>query len=92
MAEESYTFTERTYQNLAKAQVSPLAVMDVLYGHQVVRRHIGSALQVAGRDRDRVWLAVALMEGDDDQYTVVSARYPDDDEIAAITRLLRRES
>jgi len=31
-------FTERTYDNLAKAELSPLAVTDVLYAGRVVRR------------------------------------------------------
>ena len=87
MPEEVYAFTERTYANLAKAHVSPLSVMDVLYGRSVVRRHIGAGLQVAGRDRDGTWLAVALIEGADDEYTVTGARYLDDEEIAAIERM-----
>lgn len=87
MPEEVYAFTERTYVNLAKAHVSPLSVMDVLYGQGRVRRHIGASLQVAGRDRDGAWLVVALVEGVDDEYTVTGARYLDDDEIAAIERM-----
>ena len=63
MPEEIYAFTERTYANLAKAHVSPLSVMDVLYGRSRVRRHIGASLQVAGQDRDGTWLVVALVEG-----------------------------
>jgi hypothetical protein len=89
--EEIYTFTERTYQYLAKAGVNPLAVTDVLYGGGVVRRHIGAALQVAGQDREGTWLAVALVEDDDDQYTVTSARYLDADEIAGIGRMRREQ-
>jgi len=89
--DEVYTFTERTYHNLAKAQVSPLAVTDVLYGRHLVRRHIGSFLQIAGQDRTGTWLAVALIEDDDDQYTVTSARYLDDEEIASITRMREQQ-
>jgi len=85
--EEVYTFTERTYDNLAKAGVNPLAVTDVLYGGAVGRRRIGAALQIAGRDRGGTWLGVALIEEDDDEYTVTSARYLDADEIAAISRM-----
>ena len=92
MRDESYAFTEQTYDNLAKAEVSPLAVTDVLYGGAVVRRHLGASLQFAGRDRDGGWLAVALIEDDDDQYTVTGARYLDDDEIAAITRMRGEQS
>lgn len=82
-----YVFTERSYQQLAKAEISPLSVTDVLYGRQVVRRHIGAFLQVAGPDRYGTWLAVALIEGVDDEYTVTSARCLDDAEIAAIARM-----
>ena len=64
----------------------------MLYGGPVVRRHIGASLQVAGQDRDGVWLAVALVEDDDDQYTVTGVRYLDDDEIAAITRMRGEQS
>lgn len=87
MPEESYTFVEQTYYNLAKAEVNPLSVTDVIYGRHVVRRHIGAFLQIVGRDNRGVWLAVALIEGADDQYTVTSARYLDDDEIAAVARM-----
>jgi hypothetical protein len=87
MPDEVYAFTERTYANLAKAHVSPLSALDVLYGEFRVRRHIGATLQVAGQDRDGVWLVVALVEGADDEYSVTGARYLDDDEIAAIGRM-----
>jgi len=90
--DEVYVFTEQTYDNLAKAGVSPLAVTDVLYAGRVVRRHIGASLQIAGRDRDGGWLAVALVEDDDDRYTVTGARYLDDDEVAAITRMRGEQS
>ncbi len=92
MRDESYAFTEQTYDNLAKAEVSPLAVTDVLYGGAVVRRHLGASLQFAGQDRHGGWLAVALIEDDDDQYTVTGARYLDDDEIDAITRMRGEQS
>jgi len=59
----------------------------VLYGRGRVRRHIGASLQVAGQARDDTWLVVGLVEGPDDEYTVTGARYLDDDEIAAITRM-----
>ena len=64
-----YTFIERTYDNLAAGGIGPLSVTDVLYGGAVVRRHIGAFLQIAGCDRKGSWLAVALIEGDDDHYT-----------------------
>ena len=87
MPGELYTFTDRTYDNLAKAGISPLQVLDILHGGQLVRRHIGAFLQVAGQDRYGGWLAVALMEEDDDSYTVTSARHLDDEEIAAIEHM-----
>ncbi len=74
MPEEFYGFTDRTYERLAKAGITPLSVLEVLYGGGVVRRHIGAALQVAGRDRAGAWLAVALIELEDDHYTVLAAR------------------
>jgi len=88
MPREIYGFTERTYVNLAQEHVAPLSVLDVLHGGPTVRRHIGSSLQIAGQDRAGVWLAVALIEGLDDEYVVTSARYLDDEEIAAVSRLL----
>ena len=57
------------------------------YGRFRVRRHIGASLQIAGQDRDGSWLAVALVEGEDDEYTVTGARYLDDDEIATMARM-----
>jgi hypothetical protein len=63
MPDEVYGFTERSYANLAKAYVSPLSVLDVLYGAHRVRRHIGASLQIAGRDRDGTWLVVAPGRG-----------------------------
>jgi hypothetical protein len=88
MPEEVYGFAERTYTRLAEAGVAPLSVLDVLYAGRTVRRHIGSSLQIAGRDRAGVWLAVALIEGADEEYVVTSARYLDDEEIAVVARLL----
>jgi hypothetical protein len=88
MSEETYGFTERTYAKLAETHVPPLSVLEVLHGSPTVRRHIGSSLQIAGRDRAGVWLVVALIEGADDDYVVTSARYLDDEEIAAVSRLL----
>ncbi|MGH3661046.1 MAG: hypothetical protein ACRDT8_26895 [Micromonosporaceae bacterium] len=52
-----------------------------------MRRHIGASLQVAGQNRDGEWLAVALIEGDDDAYTVISARWLDNGEVAAVARM-----
>jgi hypothetical protein len=87
MPDEVYEFSERTYENLAKAQVAPLAVLDVLYGRQWFRRHLGAGLQVAGKDHSSQWLGVALIETHNDHYLVTSARYLDVDEIATIRRI-----
>ncbi|WP_412740602.1 hypothetical protein [Krasilnikovia sp. MM14-A1259] len=87
MPEEVYVFTDQTYQRLAAAAIRPLSVTDVLFGRHRVRRHIGAAFQVAGRDRSGTWLAVALIEGEDDEYTVICARYLDEAEIEAVGRM-----
>ena len=87
MPDEVYEFSERTYENLATAQVAPVAVLDVLYGRWRLRRHIGAALQLAGQDRSGHWLGVALIETQDDHYLVTSARYLDADEVATIERI-----
>ena len=73
-----------TFERLARSGISPRAVLDVLYGTTLVRRHIGSALQVFGQDRAGSWLAVALIEEEDDHYVVFGARRLDDTEISAI--------
>jgi hypothetical protein len=61
-------------------------VMDVLYGRQLVRRHIGAFLPVAGRDREGAWLVLSLIEGADDDCVVTSARYLDEEEVAVVER------
>jgi hypothetical protein len=88
--EESYVVTERTYERLAVAGVSPMSALHVL-SHPVVRRHIGAVLTVAGQDRDGAWLTVALMEEEDDQYTVTGARYLGEDEIVNIRQMRGEE-
>jgi hypothetical protein len=85
--EEFYVFADATYERLAAAGITPLAVLNVLYGKATVRRHIGAVLQVAGRDRDGRWLVVALIEDRDDHYTVTGARRLDADEIEAILKM-----
>lgn len=51
-------------------------------------KHIGAVLNVAARDRQGFWLAVALIERDDNDYLVVGARYLDSDEVATVTKML----
>lgn len=87
MPEEAYQFDERTYHNLARAGITARSVLDVLHRHPQVRRHIGATLQIFGQDGAGMWLAVALVEVDDDQYLVSSARALDDDEAAAVRQV-----
>jgi hypothetical protein len=88
VTEEFYEFEEHTYDRLRATGISAWSVLDVLHGGALVRRHIGSALQVAGRDRVGLWLVVSLMETNrDDRYTVIGARLLDEQEIAAIVRM-----
>ena len=56
----------------------------------MVRQHIGAVLRIAGEDRRRRWIVVALIEdATDDEYLVVSARLMDAAEIAAVERIFR---
>ena len=88
MPEEFYEFQDDTYERLRVAGISPRSALEVLHGGAVVRRHIGAALQVAGRDRSGTWLAISLIETNvDDRYTVTGARLLDQKEIAAIARM-----
>lgn len=91
MGAETYQFEPETYDALAQAGVSPLSVTDVLYGGRVVRRHIGSSLQVAGTDNAGVWLAISMIETDDDQYVITGARYLAPDEITTLARIFDRK-
>ncbi|MEV0733409.1 hypothetical protein [Polymorphospora sp. NPDC050346] len=89
MPEETYEFEDLTYERLDAAGIRPLSVLDVLHGSPRVRRHIGAAMQIAGRDRAGTWIVVALIErGGDDRYTVTGARQLDADEIAAIAKMM----
>jgi hypothetical protein len=91
--EENYEFDDDSYTALGAAGVAwPDAVFVLRQSRPLVRRHIGAVLNVAGRDRQGRWLAVALVELDprrDDRYTVAGARYLDDAEVVSIERMLK---
>jgi len=48
--------------------------------------------QVAGQDRNGNWVGVIMIELDDDQYLVSSARYLEPDEVASIEQAEGRQS
>lgn len=88
MPEDLYEFGDDVYDRLDAAGVSPMSVLQVLYGGERVRRHIGAVLQIAGIDQCGRWLAVTLIEtAVDDRYTVVGARELDPNEIDAVHRM-----
>jgi len=74
LVEENNEFNDDCYTALAVAGVAwQDAVFVLRQSRPVVRRHIGAVLNVAGRDRQGRWLAVASIELDpqrDDQRTV----------------------
>ena len=87
--DESYRFDDGTYANLGAAGVDWRDVIHVLNDARPrVRQHFGSVLRVAAAGRDGRWLAVALIEEDDDQYLVVGARHLDDDEAEATRKMI----
>jgi hypothetical protein len=88
---ETYRFTEQSFGNLARAGIAPFDVSVALESRPRIRRHIGGALQMVGRDRNGRWLAVALIEHADDEYEVHGARYLEPDEIEAIERYAGEE-
>jgi len=46
-------------------------------------------LNIAARDGQGSWIAVALLESADDEYLVVSARPLDSDEVTTVTGMLK---
>jgi hypothetical protein len=89
-AAERYRFDEASYDAIAAAGLDWLSAQDVLFAKPVVRQHIGAVLRIAGEDRRRRWIVVALIEdATDDEYLVVSARLMDAAEIAAVERIFR---
>lgn len=87
--EETYEFDDQSYAALVAAGVAWQDVIFALHDSRPkVRRHIGAVLNIAARDRQGHWLAVALIERDDNDYLIVGARYLDSDEVASVTKML----
>lgn len=85
---DKFLFTALSAERLMLAGIAQIDVSVALESRPRVRRHIGSSLQAFGRDRDGEWLAVALVEENDDEYVVTGARYLEPDEVAAIERYI----
>lgn len=85
---ERYDFTDRSIESLEWAGVAPVDVLAACESRPRVRRFIGSSLQLIGRDRAGKWLAVALVETQDDVHEVTGARYLEPDEVASVERLM----
>jgi hypothetical protein len=85
---ESFRFDERSYDTLAAAEIRWQDALEVLRAHPRVRHHIGAVLRIAAQTSTGVWLAVACVEEDDDEYLVVGARQLDDAEVAAVRAMI----
>ena len=73
--DETHEFDDQSYAALAAAGIAWQDVIYTLYDSRPkVRRHIRAVLNVAATDRQGHWLAVALIERDDNDYLVVGAR------------------
>lgn len=87
--DEVYRFDDASYTTLGAAGVAWQDVIHVLNDARPrVRQHIGAVLRVAAAGRDGRWLAVALIEEDDDHYLVVGARHLDPDEAEATRKMI----
>jgi hypothetical protein len=60
----------------------------VLRARPRLRQHIGAVLRIAAQASDGRWIAVALIEEDDDEYLVVSARELDTAEQQAVQHMI----
>lgn len=93
---ETYDFDDDSYRRIAAAGVDWRDVLFVLHDSApIVRRHLGSIMTIAGRDRTNTlerWLAVSMVELDDDHYLVAGARYLDAKETASIIRMMKGQS
>ena len=89
MTDEEFRFDDRTYDALGAAGIRWQDVLEVLRARPRVRHHIGGVLRIAAQTTDGIWLAVACIEEDDDEYLVVGARELDDDETAAVRAMIQ---
>jgi hypothetical protein len=88
---DTYRWDDDTYTALGAAGVPWQAVTYVLYDAQPrLRRFTGvAALTIAAATEDGRWLAVALIEEDDDEYLVVNAHWMSDAEAEAARRMTK---
>jgi hypothetical protein len=85
---ETYRFDERSYDALAAAGIGWQMALEVLRARPRLRHHIGAVLRIAAQANDGRWVAVALIEEDDDEYLVVSARELDAAEQQAVRHMI----
>ena len=86
--DETYRFDERSYDTLAATGVGWHTALEALRARPRLRQHIGAVLRIAAQVSDGRWIAVALIEEDDDEYLVVSARELDTAEQQAVQLLI----
>lgn len=87
----TYRFDDQSYLALGAADVPwATAIWLLRHAHPVLRRSTGAVLQLAGITPDDRVLTLVLIEEDDDEYLVVTGRWPDTDEAALIRDILTR--
>ena len=86
--DERFRFDDSSYEAFAAAGIPWQDVLDVLRASPRVRHHIGAVLRIAAQTSNGVWLAVACIEEEDDEYLVVSARPLDEAEEAAVRAMI----
>lgn len=89
----NHRFDDDSYARLYQTGISWQTVQEVLRAHPQIAHHIGATLRVAAPIRDWVtggetWIVVALIEEDDDNYLVVSARQLTAPEVEAARKML----
>lgn len=89
--DEAYRFDDTSYTTLGAAGIDWRDVIHVLnHARPRVRQHIGSVLRIAAPSRAGTWLAVVLIEEEDDTYLVVGARHLDDGEVETTQKMIER--